>query len=178
MKEIVTKTDEDATLRKLINTINAGWPIELEEADVELKPYWNFRDELSTYEGLIFKGDRLLIPETLRAKNAEPQRFVEECGVCQKHSRSNGKEPMIVRRVLDFPFQIDGSDIFHFNGDNYIVLIDSYSGWIDFRKLRTMESVEVIDHLQSWFATWGSPEEFHSDNAKQYTSQLFLTIRR
>ncbi|KAL9698547.1 hypothetical protein quinque_001988 [Culex quinquefasciatus] len=61
MKEIVTKTDEDATLRKLINTINTGWPIELEEADVELKPYWNFRDELSTYEGLIFKGDRLLI---------------------------------------------------------------------------------------------------------------------
>ncbi|KAL1398057.1 hypothetical protein pipiens_009259 [Culex pipiens pipiens] len=201
MKEIVTKTDEDATLRKLINTINAGWPIELEEADVELKPYWNFRDELSTYEGLIFKGDRLLIPETLRAKTLnlvhaghfgiqssikrakqvvfwpsmgrDIERFVEECGVCQKHSRSNGKEPMIVRRVPDFPFQIVGSDIFHFNGDNYIVLIDSYSGWIDFRKLRTMESVEVIDHLQSWFATWGSPEEFHSDNAKQYTSQLF-----
>lgn len=201
MKELVAKTSEDVTLRKLIETIKAGWPNEPEEVDLVLKPYWNYRDELSTYEGLIFKGDRLLIPETLRSKTLniihaghfgiqssimrakqlvfwpsmgkDIERLVEQCRVCQKHSRSNVKEPMIVKQVPEYPFQIVGSDIFHFNDANYIVIIDSYSGWIDFKKLRSMESSEVIDHLQSWFAVWGTPEEFNSDNARQYSSQLF-----
>ncbi|XP_058449108.1 uncharacterized protein LOC131429074 [Malaya genurostris] len=101
------------------------------------------------------------------------ERFVEQCGVCNRHSHSNVKEPMIIKEVPEYPFQIVGSDIFHFNGANYIVIIDSYSGWIDFKKLRSLESSEVIEHLQSWFAVWGTPEEFNSDNAKQYTSQLF-----
>nr|XP_029713688.1 uncharacterized protein K02A2.6-like [Aedes albopictus] len=68
MKEIVAKTEEDATLRELIEVIKAGWPNDPEEVDSVVKQYWNYRDELSTYEGLIFKGDRLLIPETLRLK--------------------------------------------------------------------------------------------------------------
>nr|XP_029724122.1 uncharacterized protein K02A2.6-like [Aedes albopictus] len=156
MKEIVAKTEKDATLRELIEVIKAGWPNDPEEVDSVVKQYWNYRDELPTYEGLIFKGDRLLIPETLRLKamniihaghfgiqssikrakqlvfwpsmGRDIERFVEDCGVCQKHSRSNVKEPMIVKQVPEYPFQIVGSDIFHFNGGNYIVIIDSYSG--------------------------------------------------
>lgn len=79
----------------------------------------------------------------------------------------------MVKRIPEYPFQIVASDTFHFKGANYLVLVDSYSGWIDFKKLRTMESSEVIEHLEWWFSVWGAPEEFHSDNARQYTSQLF-----
>ncbi|XP_065077663.1 uncharacterized protein K02A2.6-like [Ochlerotatus camptorhynchus] len=194
MDQIVAETESSEVLQKLIRCLLEGWPEELAHVDGDLQPYWNFRDELSTYEGVIFKGDCILVPESLRKKvlslthaghfgiqscikrakqlvfwpgmGRDIQRYVDECSVCQKHSRSCVKEPMIVKRIPDYPFQIVASDIFHFNGVNYLVLIDSYSGWIDFKKLCTMESSEVIEKLETWFAVWGVPEELNSDNVE------------
>ncbi|XP_065079202.1 uncharacterized protein K02A2.6-like [Ochlerotatus camptorhynchus] len=128
MKEIVAKTDEHATLRELIKVIKVGWPNDPEKIYTVLETYWNYRDELSTYEELIFKGDRLLIPETFRSKTMniihaghfgiqssikrakqlvfwpsmgrDIERFVQQCNVCQKHSRNNVKEPMNVNKGL------------------------------------------------------------------------------
>ncbi|KAL1378982.1 hypothetical protein pipiens_015233 [Culex pipiens pipiens] len=201
MNRIVTETDKEAVLKKLMQVINEGWPEVITQLDPEIQPFWNFRDELSTYAGVVYKGERILIPHSLRqtvlkevhaghfgiqscirrakqlvfwpGMSRDIQQFVDECGPCQKFSRSNVKEPMMVKRIPEYPFQIVASDIFHFKGANYLVLVDSYSGWIDFKKLRTMESSEVIEHLEWWFSVWGAPEEFHSDNARQYTSQLF-----
>lgn len=201
MEQIVTETNKSSVLRKLMRCIIEGWPEQLAQVDTEVRAFWNFRDELSSYAGVIFKGDCIMIPETLRRKTLELthaghfgiqscikrakqlvfwpgmgrdiQKFVDECGVCQKYARNTVKQPMIIKRIPEYPFQIVASDIFHFKGANYLVIVDSYSGWIDFKRLRTMESSEVVEHLEAWFAVWGSPEEFNSNNAKQYTSQLF-----
>ncbi|KAL9698883.1 hypothetical protein quinque_002324 [Culex quinquefasciatus] len=182
MNRIVTETDKEAVLKKLMQVINEGWPEVITQLDPEIQPFWNFRDELSTYAGVEVHAGHFGIQSCIRrakqlvfwpGMSRDIQQFVDECGPCQKFSRSNVKEPMMVKRIPEYPFQIVASDIFHFKGANYLVLVDSYSGWIDFKKLRTMESSEVIEHLEWWFSVWGAPEEFHSDNARQYTSQLF-----
>ena len=33
---------------------------------MEARPYWTFRDEVATTDGLLFKGTRLIVPKSLR----------------------------------------------------------------------------------------------------------------
>jgi len=37
----------------------------------ELRAYWNFRDELSEAQGIILKGDKIVIPVSLRKEMLE-----------------------------------------------------------------------------------------------------------
>ena len=50
------------------DTILQGWPAEREQCSQLVQPYWNIRDELSTMNGLIFKGDRIVIPSVLHSE--------------------------------------------------------------------------------------------------------------
>ena len=38
---------------------------------MEARPYWNYRDEISCYEGLRFKGIRITIPRSLRPETLQ-----------------------------------------------------------------------------------------------------------
>ena len=43
-----------------------GWPDYHGDVPEMVQPYFNYRDELVIFDGLIFKGKRLLIPLVLR----------------------------------------------------------------------------------------------------------------
>ena len=57
------------------------------------KYYWDFRDELSTDEGLLLKGPSLVIPAVLRESylhclhKADITDYMRRCQVCIKRSR-------------------------------------------------------------------------------------------
>ena len=36
-----------------------GWPSNRSDTPLETRPYWSYRDELSCYDGLIFRGEQL-----------------------------------------------------------------------------------------------------------------------
>ena len=46
----------------------SGWPSTIKEIPPSLQPYWMFCKELTTEDGLILKGARIVIP----SKNQEP----------------------------------------------------------------------------------------------------------
>eukprot|EP00731_Ephydatia_muelleri_P036903 Em0351g3a len=54
-------TESDNTLQKLKSIIRSG--IDLSE---DVQSYWNFRNELSEAEGIILKGEKIVIPTSLR----------------------------------------------------------------------------------------------------------------
>ncbi|XP_055543197.1 uncharacterized protein K02A2.6-like [Wyeomyia smithii] len=66
--EIASETRKDQTLRKLLLILAEGWPEQKEELSDEMLPYRAFQHELTTSRGVIFKGDRILIPKSLRKK--------------------------------------------------------------------------------------------------------------
>ena len=39
-----------------------GWPQTITELPPELHPYWTFREEIAIEDGIILKGERLIIP--------------------------------------------------------------------------------------------------------------------
>ena len=53
-------------MQKLIGVISNGWPRK-DQLDHRLTLYYSFRDTLSHEEGIILKGEAVLIPESMRS---------------------------------------------------------------------------------------------------------------
>ena len=71
LEEIRTSTRDDEVLQQLKEVIQTGLPEKKQELPAVLAPYFSFRDELSVYDGLVFKGEQLLIHKQMRPKTKE-----------------------------------------------------------------------------------------------------------
>ena len=65
------ETAKDPGLKKVMKCIIEGWPNSKDNIPNETKSYWSFREELSIINGIVFKGERLVIPEVMRKKMLE-----------------------------------------------------------------------------------------------------------
>ena len=111
------ETFKDPTLTLLKDYIHMGWPSDRRMLPQELHTFLNFREDLSMENRLITKGDRILIPSTLRRKvleqihdghlgiekcmlkarestfwpgiSSDIRETVEKCGICQASSRAS-----------------------------------------------------------------------------------------
>ena len=43
-----------------------GWPLNRNEVDKSIRPYFNMCDELTIYEGIFMKGNRIIVPMNVR----------------------------------------------------------------------------------------------------------------
>lgn len=57
---------DDPVLVELRRTIAQGWPTSKAEVPSTLRPYYDFRDELTTEGNLVFKGSLVVVPAALR----------------------------------------------------------------------------------------------------------------
>ena len=65
LREIQNATKNDQVLQKLRKLILDGFPDSKSFMPPELIPYFQVPSELSIAEGLIFKGDKIVIPSAL-----------------------------------------------------------------------------------------------------------------
>ena len=54
-------TAHDETMQQLRLTIRRGWPKKMSLLPRELQEYWNVRDDLRDADGMVLRGDRLVI---------------------------------------------------------------------------------------------------------------------
>lgn len=66
LKTIHSATKEDRTLQILIKTICQGWPDIKTRTPSEIRPYFSFQDKLSYQDGIVFRGECVVIPDALR----------------------------------------------------------------------------------------------------------------
>lgn len=66
LQEMRAATAKDDVLKKVKEFILNGWPDSKKEIPVEVGPYFQFKSELTIIEDLVFIGERLVIPSTLR----------------------------------------------------------------------------------------------------------------
>ena len=111
------ETTKDPILNTLTQTIYRGWPDKQEKCPEALHDYWNFREELTVEDGLILKGDCIVVPPTLRKEflsiihqghlgqkkcllrvrtsvfspglSKDVTNLVKECDPCQWHQRKH-----------------------------------------------------------------------------------------
>ena len=55
----------------LSSVILKGWPDNREDVSPAVRQYWSYRDELTCLDGLMFKGDKIIVPKTLQSEMLE-----------------------------------------------------------------------------------------------------------
>ena len=51
-----------------MDVVRNGWPAERRQASPCICGYWNIRDEISGYDGILYRGERIIVPATLRSE--------------------------------------------------------------------------------------------------------------
>ncbi|XP_062599483.1 uncharacterized protein K02A2.6-like [Saccostrea cucullata] len=105
--------------------------------------------------------------------NAEITDVVSKCSICLENRNSHTKEPMKISEIPDLPWKAVGTDLFHWNNNNYLMVVDYYSRYFEIAKLENTKATCVINHLKSIFARHGIPQYVRSDCGPQYTSAEF-----
>ena len=201
MKQFKDETQKDKQFCELTDTIKKGWPDSQKDCLPGAQEYFNHRDELTIIDGIVFKGERIVVPPTLRQDvlntihsahfgiekckerardtvfwpglSSNLDKLISKCQICNEMQNSNSKEPLQCHEIPNRPWQKLGTDLFHVNGRNFLLTVDYYSRFFEVDELKSTTSTAVIQRLSVHFARHGIPEIVISDNATQYTSTVF-----
>ena len=66
LRQIRRATEGNESLRLFRCVILTGWPDSKDHIPAQVIPYFHFRDELSVQDGSTFKGERVVIPQSIR----------------------------------------------------------------------------------------------------------------
>jgi len=199
LDQLRTAQSEDETLQTVFKYCEQGWPIK-NSLSGNLKPYWSVKDELTIHNGLLLRGNRIVIPSSLqedilqklheghqgivktqlRARTSvwwpgvtkQIQCFIQKCKTCCK-SFPTQTEPLIPTELPNHPWQKLGSDLFEYKGAVYILVVDYFSRYVEILKLSTTTSASIIVALKTIFSRHGIPETLVTDNGPQYSSEEF-----
>ena len=172
MDELKKETASDPVLAKLITTINNGWHESLKETDPDLQVFFNFREQLIVQYDIVFKGEKIVVPSTLRsdylnqihqgypgleamknrvcdifywpALSRDVEVLLSQCSVCNAYRRHKQKEPLKIHEVPVQPWSVVASNLFIWNGTDYLITADSYSGWFELNTLSTGTSSRIV----------------------------------
>ena len=68
INQIQAETAKDPDMQQLIKYIIEGWPTRQQDVIQQLQSYHTFKEEMSVIDGLVFKGERIIIPTALQDK--------------------------------------------------------------------------------------------------------------
>ena len=194
-------TDDDESLQMLKSVIQKGWPESRDELPSQLHPYFSMRDEMSVQDGLVFKGERVVVPHSLRSDMrqrihsshvgvdaclrrareclfwpgmaSEIKEYIATCETCRKYETGQQKETFMGQDVPSRPWERVATDLFTWDNKDFLVTVDYYSNFWELDQLPDTRSKTVVRMLKYHFARHGCPDQVVSDNGPQYASQDF-----
>ena len=198
--QLLQSTQNDPTLQLLAQYTHQGWPESCKDCPHELLGYGMYRECISLENGLLFKDNRLIIPQsecedtlkllhyrhygvnhtTDRARetvlwpgiNDDIQRKVSQCQVCQKNSSSLQQETMQSHEVAKALWTKVGVDLFEYNKQQYLLVVDYYSKFPYTCRLHSPDTSTIINKLKEIFAENGIPETVITDGRPQFRSEF------
>ena len=64
LQDFQDSIQKDNTLTRLAEFVHKGWPSEAKDCPRDLQEYWTYRECISFEKGLLFKDNRLKIPQS------------------------------------------------------------------------------------------------------------------
>ncbi|XP_021340098.1 uncharacterized protein K02A2.6-like [Mizuhopecten yessoensis] len=203
-EDISRATRKDPILSRVLDYVLSGWPNHV--TDTELQPYFQRREQLSTEQGCILWGLRIIIPPAYRERlladlhdqhigicrmkalarsylwwpglDQEIEQQVSACSVCQSVRNLPATAPLHSWSWPTRVWQRLHIDFAEKDQQYFLVLIDSHSKWLECVDMSTTTSTKTIEVLRSLFASYGLPEEIVSDNGPQFISSEFEMFLR
>ena len=193
-------TAKDPLLSHALYLTMHGWPEKCPSE--ELRPYWIRRNELSTHDGCLLWGNRIIVPPqgrktllhqlheshpgVVRMKSlarsymwwpnmdSNIEDTVRECHPCQENQKSPPSVPIHPwERPREAWSRIHLDYAGPFMGKMFLVIVDAYSNWVDVHITNGSTSSVTIEKLQITFANQGLPELIVTDNGPCFTSDEF-----
>ena len=201
-RQIRSWTRRDPSLRPVLQAIQSGWP---EECTPELATFHPKRHELSSFDGCILWGSRVVVPRKGRRAVLEQlhvvhlgmsrmkglarmyvwwpgidshiEDLVRCCDNCQSVSSMPPPAPLQPWSWPSRPWSRLHLDFAGpFLGKMFLVLIDAHSKWIETFITPSATSSVVIEELRTTFARFGLPEVIVTDNATCFKSDEFRSL--
>lgn len=185
-------TEQDPVMQELKNTFLIGWPDTKDQVPLTVRDYWNFREELTLHNGVLFKNQRIIIPHSLRSEmiarlrsshlgteacprkardriffpdmTTQIKEAVAKCEVCAEYQTANPQQPMQTHKNPERPWSRVRADLFSLHSKDYIVLVDYYSDFVEVDLLKNTKSSAVIKFLKAQFSHHGISDVLVTDN--------------
>ena len=193
-------TGEDPILGTVYQLTQQGWPHQRRHTPRMARAYWDFRDQLSTDEGLLLMGPRIVILSCLCEEylqrlhqghlsaikvqqnthqhlycpglDVDIADYTRRCQECIRWSQPP-KEPLQAHDVPQEPWERIAMDYFYVNGRLYILICDYFSKFPFLFQVKTMSFANLKDHLEELFSVEGIPNEIMSDNGPSFNGKEF-----
>ena len=201
LEAIRVATEADEVMTALKQIILKGWPDERIHAPPLVQIYFAFRDELAIHDGIVFRGERVVVPASQRSvlkekihsshlgidgclrrakeclfwpnMTSEIREYISTCSICRTYETANQRETLMSHDIPDRPWAKVGTDLFAKDGRDYLITVDYYSNFWEVDLLPSTESTMVINKLKNHFARYGIPDTIVSDGGPQYVSHEF-----
>ena len=191
-------TQDDPILSRIIPYIQHGWPDKRTAVERNLANYWTFRWELAYIDGVLYKGDKIIIPTAMRRRMLEKihaahqgveksilnaidtmywpsmrrdiQETCEHCPTCAQWGNKHQPEPMLHHPIPELPWQFVSQDILQHGTQCYLVTVNHYSDFFEVDTLHDTLSSTIVSRTKKIFARYGSPMVCLTDNGPQFIS--------
>ena len=199
VSQIRQATARDPVLAAVFRRVIDGWPGDSDRISPELQPYFHRRNELSTEDGVLLWGGRVVIPLVLREQllrllhqghpgivgmkakaraqvwwpgiDSQVEETVKSCLPCQESRQKAVPVPERPWHYPDAPWERVHMDHAEYEGKLILVLVDAHSKWIDAHVTSSTGAQATIECLRRSFADHGVPRVLVSDNAKGFCSE-------
>ena len=180
LQQIQQETLLDENLNALKQLIMLGWPDDKSDVPPTSIPYYGMRDQLTTQNGLIVKGERIVIPTSLRSDmkkavhsshigiegclrrareclfwpgmSTELKHYISTCETCCMFETAHAKESLMPHEVPDRAWQKIGIDLLTHESTDYVITVDYFSNFWEIDKLDRTTSCAVIRKVKAHMA--------------------------
>ena len=203
-QRIQAATRRDPVLSKVLTYVQKGWPTDVKE---ELKPFKKRQQELTSENGCLMWGIRVIIPLKLQTKLLKAlhenhpgstrmkamarsyfwwggldkaiENLANSCQSCQAIQPQPPAAPLHPWIWPDAPWKRIHVDFAGpFKGKMFLIIIDAHSKWPEVVMMSHTTSLNTIEAMRTLFAQFGLPEQLVSDNGPQFTSAEFYQFMK
>ena len=205
--EIRQHISGDPALQQLKRTIQEDWQDNKSSLPPLIVPcYFSIRDELAVTGGLVFRGERLVIPKSMRSEikndihsghqgvesclrlarehvfwpgmNKELKGWIQTCETCREFEQTHCKETLMSHDIPERAWEKIAADLFTFKNKEYLITVCYKSNFWELDRLYDTKSSTIIKKLKANLARYGIPKQLVSDNGPQFDSNEFKTFTK
>ena len=191
--QIKTMTRQDKVLSRVLYFVQNGWPATVEQT---LKPYASRKYELSSLNGCVLWGTRVVVPTAGRKRilhethlgasrmkararmlvwwpglDKSIEEMVSNCLSCQSNRPLPPPAPLHPWSIPQTPWSRLHMDYAGPLQDHmFLVIVDAFSKWLEIIPVKNATCSVTIDKLRGVCCIHGLPDTIVTDNAAVFTS--------
>ena len=199
MEEVRKEAEEDPIYQRVKREIESGWQQQGKKYKGEMHQYWTQKEQLTEQAGIVMRNERMVIPKGMRREMIErihrghqgvekclkraresvwwPKireelgQYIEKCNECIKNARMK-HQPLTNSQLPEGPWEAIGTDLFEFEGRDYLLAVDYFTRWIEVVEIRNKTAESVVQKMKGMLAKYGVPKVIRSDNGPCYRGKF------